>query len=114
MNLKTLDKKDAVHVLNILSIILALGVTSYFFDAFATNNTVRLIGNWLMTPIYFADVLSTTLFNYSISGNFNLMFIILWLSYVAPFTALYPILMVKSHEVSELQEWYHTKGSTVS
>lgn len=111
MNLKTLDKSNAVHVLNIMSMVMAWGVTSYFFDSMVPNNPVEKIGTLLMLPLYFTDMVLSFFSNYSVLGNFNLMFFILWFFYALPITIYYPILMVKNHEETDLKDWYISKGS---
>ena len=111
MNLKTLDKHDAVHLLNILSMVMAWGVTCYFFEAIVPNHAIAVIGNVLMSPVYFTDILLNSFSNYSILGNFNLMFFVLWLSYAAPITVCYPYFMVRNHDVAELKEWYLSRTS---
>lgn len=114
MNLKTLNRTNAVHVLNMVSMVLAWAVTCYFFDSFVPNHAIEVIGDLLMFPVYFADLLLYSISGYSIAGNFNAMFLILWFSYSIPLTSCYPLLMVQNHEVSELREWYVSRSSHVS
>lgn len=114
MNLKTLDKKDAINVLNTLSIIMAWGLTCYFFDSVVTSNAVEMLGDILLSPVYITDNILSSFTDFSVSGNFNLMFIVLWLSYAGPLTLCYPVFMVRNHEASELRKWYLSKGSAAN
>ena len=111
MNVKTFDKNQAVHVLNVFSMVLALGVTRYFFDSVVSSHIMFVIGNILMTPVYLADIILNTFTGYTVSGNFNLMFMVLWVSYALPLTACYPLLMVTDHDVEALRKWYSSKGT---
>ncbi|MDQ3049663.1 MAG: hypothetical protein M3Q95_02125 [Bacteroidota bacterium] len=112
MNLKTLDKKDAVHVLNMMSMIMAWGVTGYFFEAVITTHSVELLSDFLMSPIYFVDSMLFSFTGFTVSGNFNLMFILLWISYALPVTALYPFLMIRHHDEKDLKTWYLSRSAT--
>ncbi len=114
MNYKTLDKKDAINVLNTLSIIMAWGVTCYFFDSVVTNNAVEMISDLLLSPVYVADSIFQSFSDFSVSGNFNLMFIVLWLSYAAPLSVFYPVLMIRNHEANELKEWYLSQKTSAN
>ena len=110
MNYKTLDRYHAIHVLNLICIVMALGVTCYFFDTMVTNKVVASIGNLLMTPVTMADKLLGVIAHTSISGNFSLMFIVLWISYAVPVTQLYPFLMVQKHDADDLHDWYFSRS----
>ena len=111
MNLKTLNKENAIHVLNLVSMVMAFGVTSYFFDTLVTNSTVKMLGNFLITPVQIADKVFTLLGTNAISGNFLIMFLILWISYAIPMSRLYPFLMVRNHNAEDLHSWYLTEGA---
>jgi len=110
MNLKTLNKENAIHVLNLVSMVMAFGVTSYFFDTNVTNSTIQMICNLLITPVHVADKLVTLLGSNAISGNFLFMFFILWISYAIPMSRLYPFLMVRNHNEEDLHAWYLSKS----
>jgi|SRR5688572_13980339 len=110
MTIKTLNRKDAVHILNMVSIVMAWGVTSYFFDSVVNSSTVRVLGEILMTPVVFTDKFLSLYTHISVSGNFTLMFLVLWISYALPLTKCYPFLIVKSHNAEELHSWYLSRG----
>ncbi len=106
MNLKTLDKEHAIHVLNLVSMVMAFGVTCYFFDTIVTNHMMKLIGDLLITPVFMADRILGIFGMAPVSGNFLIMFFILWFSYALPMRRLHPFLMVKNHRPEDLHAWY--------
>ena len=110
MTIKTLDRKHAIHILNLVSIVMAWGVTCYFFDSVVNSSTVRILGELLMTPVTFTDKFLSLYTHVSVSGNFTLMFLVLWISYALPLTKFYPLLMVKCPDAEELHSWYVSKG----
>ena len=111
MNVKTLDKEHAIHVLNLVSMVMAFGVTSYFFDTIVTSHVMETIGDLLMTPVLLADRLASLFSIAPVSGNFLLMFFILWFSYAIPMRKLHPFLMIKNHRTEDLQTWYLEKNT---
>ena len=58
MNIRTLTKEDTIHLVNISCMVLAWGVTCFYFDASASNSVVASLGDSLLAPFNYAQKFS--------------------------------------------------------
>jgi len=91
------------------SMILSWGVTSYYFDRLVPNEVIENLCNLLLLPVSLIDNLLSFFTTVNISGNPVGMFIALWITYLLAAFRLYPIFMVKNHQVSDLKSWYQSR-----
>ena len=110
MPLRILSKAETHHIANMVSILLAMSCTSYYFDSIVSNPMLAYISNFLLTPVYLADYLFIKLAGISIEGNSLRMFLVLWTSYIFITTRLSSFLIVKDYGVIELKNWYYNKN----
>lgn len=106
MNIRTLSKRDSLHLINIGSLILAWGATHTYFELIIPNTAIMTIEYFLLAPAVLIEKASMFLFQYSIIGDYSRMLITLWLSYFLAASNLSGLLMIKNYEVAELKSWY--------
>jgi len=111
MNIRTLSKEDTIHVVNLSCMVIAWGLSSFYFDAAAPNKAVIALADALLSPFLFADWLSVTFLHYSLSGNFLAVFVVIWITYFLLGIKLSNLLMVKDHKETELKNWYFARKS---
>lgn len=109
MKLRTLNKENSIHMFVLGSMILAWGMTNYYFDRLVPNEVIENLCNLLLMPVNMIDNLLSFFTTVSISGNPLGMFVALWITYMIPAFRLYPIFMVKNHQVSDLKSWYQSR-----
>lgn len=111
MNIRTLSKEDTIHLINLSCMVLAWGVTCFYFDASAPTKAVASMGDALLSPFRFAEMFSHNFFNVPILKNPLVVFTVLWISYFLIGMHLSNFLMVKNHDARELKSWYFTRKS---
>ncbi len=109
MNLRTLNKENSIHMLVLGSMLLSWGVTSFYFERLVPNEVVESLCNFLLMPVSLIDNILSFFTKANISGNPLGMFFALWITYMLPAFRLYPVFMIKNHQVSDLKSWYQSR-----
>jgi hypothetical protein len=110
MKIRTFDKKTAIHVSNLISLVVAWSVTGSYFGWDAAQGNIGVIAFLLSTPAHLLNEIALLLGMSPVLGNFNAMLFTLWISYALIGRLFYPLLMVQAYTKSELREWYFTKS----
>jgi hypothetical protein len=106
MKIRTFDKETTIHVINLLSLPVAWGVSGYLIGETPSNGNIGIIAMILALPVQLFDYLAGLLSVAPASGNFNALLFILWISYALIGRCFSPLLMVRNHSIDDLQEWY--------
>lgn len=109
MNFRTLSKERTIHLMILSSMVLALGVTSFYFDNEVGNPVISVISQILLSPLYMMEELAGLFSSFHILGNPFLMFLFLWAVYLFPALRLHPLLMIRDHKTSDLKAWYNSR-----
>ena len=111
MNFRTLNREATLHLMIISSMVLAWGVTSFYFDSKVNNEVLSIISGLLLSPVYFFDNIFSMLSDIKIIGDPFRMFLLLWFIYLFPAMRLRPLLIVRDHPSAELKNWYKSRIS---
>ncbi|MBL7914195.1 MAG: hypothetical protein JNL49_04045 [Bacteroidia bacterium] len=111
MNFRTLNREATLHLMIVSSMVLAWGVTSFYFDSKVNNEVLSIISGLLLSPVYFFDNIFSMLSDIKIIGDPFRMFLLLWFIYLFPAMRLRPLLIVRDHPSSELKNWYKSRYS---
>jgi hypothetical protein len=96
-------------MVNLGCVILAIGVTGYYFDSLAANKAILSIGNLLLTPVYLSDYFLSPVLGFQFIGSHIKMFLVLWITFFLSAFHLSHLLVLTNHNASELKNWYHKK-----
>ena len=111
MNFRTLSKERTIHLMILSSMVLAMGVTSFYFDNEVGNPVISAISQLLLSPLYLIQELAALFSSFRILGNPVLMFVLLWVVYLFPALRMHPFLMIRDHKTSDLKAWYNSRLS---
>lgn len=111
MNIRTLTKKDTLHIINLGSMVIAWGVTCSYFESFVPNAAIYAMERLLLAPVVIIEKFFMPITSLQIMGNPGLMFIFLWTVYFVTAYRLSSFLVVKSYDEQELRSWYESRKS---
>ena len=109
MNFRTLSKERTIHLMILSSMVLAMGVTSFYFDNEVGNPVISVISQILLSPLYLMEELAGLFSSMRILGDPFLMFLSLWVIYLLPALRMHPFLMIRDHKTSDLKSWYNSR-----
>ena len=107
---RTYSKEILVHIIAIGCMVLALGVTGYYFGGAGSTHVPELLSGILLFPLSVLQMYTGCTFETLITHNPTVFFLMLWISYSAVAVWMAPLLLVKAHSEEELHKWY--KGRT--
>ncbi|MBK8415315.1 MAG: hypothetical protein IPL22_13015 [Bacteroidetes bacterium] len=111
MNFRTLNREATLHLMIVSSMVLAWGVTSFYFDSKVNNEVLSIISGLLLSPVYLFDNILNMLSDIRIIGDPFKMFMLLWVIYLFPAMRLCPLLIVRDHHSTDLKNWYESRFS---
>lgn len=106
---RTLQRGETLHIINLACIMLAFGVTGFYIESQASSFQVALLGNVLLTPAYISDYFLKMFFGIKIMGNSTGMFLVSWLAYLVLTRRLAQYLIVPNYHASDLVQWYRNR-----
>jgi hypothetical protein len=86
--------------------ILAMGVTGFYFNAPGTSHVPQILSIALLFPINLVQIYGGKEILSLVIKNPSMMFLMLWISYSVIAVWLAPLLMVRNHTAEELHKWY--------
>ncbi|HEX5003060.1 MAG TPA: hypothetical protein VFW78_11245 [Bacteroidia bacterium] len=89
--------------------VLALGVTGYYFDGPASAHIPNFISRLLLFPLHLIESAGDAPFITLITGNPTAMFLTLWMIYSLITVWMSPLLMIRHHTPEELRKWYSAR-----
>jgi len=109
---RTYSKETLVHFFCTASMVLALGVTGYYFDGPSSAHIPNFISRMLLFPLQLIINSGDAPFSGLITGNPTAMFLTLWTIYSLITVWMSPLLMVRNHSPEELRKWYSARLSS--